>query len=447
MLPVLLLSLLAANPNSGVPDIINNGRVGTKRFPAAGGDIKHLFTVANDKNTGMGTVCAGTAVTATGGQTVTFSRASSAFCNKGLRNGPLNNGDLVSLTTDKPRVQYEPDKSGGRLGLWYEPAATNLLLQSSAFENAAWNDYTGTGGSAVVVTANAAVAPDGTTTARRLQVAATSGTQASMRYQDSLGSAGGNSVACWFKGNASSGTIDLVKYNAGAGTFDQIACPFDPTGWRWCVVPAVNSTASSGAVYIGNATGAFSVPSRLALDVFAWGCSFESGSLPTSTILTTTVAVTRAADFWTVARSDLSTAGVTNADGCIGADTYQPSPSTDNARGCGIAGSGGTRLPYLVTASRLVRTYDGTNQSTSSAISSTLIFDQILSLAGRWKTGTGLNGWSPSIGDGTLQASYNDFAFNSAAVQLGTTDSGCGVGSQGMWLTRIRFDTFANGCH
>src|SRR5688500_13085954 len=104
-----------------------------------------------------GQECAG-ALTGTRGEALTFSRAGSGMCTKG-------DGTMVLLGNNVPRVQPG--------GLLMEAARTNLMVRSQEFDNAVWTKNATGAGVAPVVTANYAVAPDGTTSAERVQFSAT----------------------------------------------------------------------------------------------------------------------------------------------------------------------------------------------------------------------------------------------------------------------------------
>lgn len=99
----------------------------------------------------------------------------------------------------------------------------------------------------------------------------------------------------WVRGNGTSGTVDLVKYNSGAATTDIVACPYTSTGWTWCKAPYTNVTATAFSCYYGN-LGAFTGIARGAQDVFFWGVQGEQSDSATSYIATAGAAATRALD-------------------------------------------------------------------------------------------------------------------------------------------------------
>ena len=82
-----------------------------------------------------------------------------------LRTAPINqprlNYNLVGAAWTQPAVLIEPP-------------ATNLITYSSAYTNAFWTPYNASG-AILTVTANTAIAPDGTQTASTITGGATSG--------------------------------------------------------------------------------------------------------------------------------------------------------------------------------------------------------------------------------------------------------------------------------
>jgi hypothetical protein len=79
-----------------------------------------------------------------------------------------SSGVLTLAAIDVPRLDYDPSTLAAK-GLLIEPAATNLALQSGDLANAAWSTFANGSGS-VGRTANSGVAPDGTTTAAKIDL-------------------------------------------------------------------------------------------------------------------------------------------------------------------------------------------------------------------------------------------------------------------------------------
>jgi hypothetical protein len=154
-----------------------------------------------------------------------------------------------------------------------EDAATNLLLHSSDFSNAAWSK------SGVTVTPNDIIAPDGTMTAVKIVFAAANdfidqfiGTSALQRAH-----------SIWIKGTAGE-TVSLddlfvfgplVTLNGGWQRFDF-------------------TSSTGGGIAISSAQGA------TARTIWLWGAQVELASSASSYISTTASAATRNADVITV---------------------------------------------------------------------------------------------------------------------------------------------------
>lgn len=153
--------------------------------------------------------------------------------------------------------------------LLVENEATNYLLYSQDFSNANWAK------SGVTVTANDAIAPDGTTTADRLQ-----GVGASAIDQSPTISLGNYVFSFWAKANSTQ-TI-RVRLNGGVSSNLTIT-----TSW---VRYSYTVNGASGS----NSWGFLRDSSDNNFDIYVWGAQLEQNNL-TSYIPTTTV-VTRPAD-------------------------------------------------------------------------------------------------------------------------------------------------------
>lgn len=243
-------------------------------------------------STGAGTngVCSTTAPTGVKGEVLTFSRASNATCTKtasgGLATTGIADGDLVVMSSNQPRVMYD---SAGTLGLLVEATRTNSTLMSQEIDNVSWTSVNSVVGNPTV-TANFAVAPDGTTTAERLEIPATSGTQFSLRRQVNGCPASTVTPSFYIKGNGSSGTVAITDPAGGASC--QL-CTYVAGSWSRCSY--ANRTGTT--IYIGNdSADCAGNPAFGAADVFIWGAQCEAGAYATSYIPTTTIAVARAAE-------------------------------------------------------------------------------------------------------------------------------------------------------
>jgi hypothetical protein len=258
-----------------------------------------LFAFGTAAGTGMGAVCACTTPTGTKGETLTFARASSAVCTKGSLTSGIADGDLVTCTSNQPRVMPGGDGTGG-LGLNIWSSRTNRILRSQELDNVIWI-YAGTGVAAPTLTANYAAAPDGTLTAERLQIAATGTNQESIVYQAVSSGAVAVVTSFYVKGVSGSGTTDLCGYGAA---YTCVPCSFVSTSWTRCEV----SYTSTGLdfLFIGNDTKFNGGTSRSAVDVLIWGGQSETGVGISSYIATVGSSVARAAE---TAVFDVTTGG------------------------------------------------------------------------------------------------------------------------------------------
>lgn len=260
-----------------------------------------FFEVANATGTGMGSACACTAVTGAKGETLTWTRGSSAMClKKGLATTGIANGDAVSCASNLPRVESD----GTALGLLVEESRTNKLLRSSELDDAAWSIASGGGASNPTITANYGTAPDGTLTADRVQIpgCAPAGSY-SLVLQSYTGTAASWATSMFIKGVSGSGTIILISLDATLVSGLFVSCSYNASTWTWCggpSAPLVKTFANaSSRVYFGcdNGSGAVTGTSDTgAADVLVWNVQAEAGTFPTNPIVTTSAAVTRAAD-------------------------------------------------------------------------------------------------------------------------------------------------------
>ena len=211
---------------------------------------------------------------------------------------------LLTAASGVARFDHNPTTFES-LGLLIEEQRTNLLLQSEEFDNAAWAK------SNVTVTANATVAPDGTTTADKLventatafhyvlpaaSVSVTSGTLITTSVYAKAAERTGlglfpYSSAAGARFNLTNGTIISQEagvtasiINAGNGWYRCSASITAPAGsaapWILPLGPS-NATNYTGNGYSG---------------LFIWGAQVEAGAFATSYIPTVASQVTRAAD-------------------------------------------------------------------------------------------------------------------------------------------------------
>ena len=195
---------------------------------------------------------------------ITFTRASS-----GTFVGA--DGLIKSAATNTPRFDHDPVTSKS-LGLLIEEARTNLFLRSEKLNE--W--IVGNGSS---VTANQAVAPDGTTTADQVQ----HGSGGSSWIRQDVLTSGTTYTASVYAKAVTPGTNDQFTFDLGG-----LSSVFVATGeWKRFIF---TGTASNASIYLNNGDDSF------ATDVYFWGAQVEEGSFATSYIATDSSNATRAAD-------------------------------------------------------------------------------------------------------------------------------------------------------
>jgi hypothetical protein len=220
------------------------------------------------------------------GDIITFTRASSATFTG-------SNGLIQSATTNTPRFDYDPVTLAAK-GLLIEEQRTNIVTYSEDFSNAAWAKNASGTGVAAAVTADAAAAPDGTTTADLV----------------TLNRGAGNAITDFSRlertvpvTNATAYTQSFYVQAATAGDIGkQIACR-TVAGGSYLVVTLTSSwqrvtrtetsISTSGLFEITN-RGTITVDNTVSFNL--WGAQLEAGAFATSYIPTVASQVTRSAD-------------------------------------------------------------------------------------------------------------------------------------------------------
>lgn len=252
----------------------------TWQFTADSGPAPLLSLLLGGPNA-HGKVGAGT-LTGDQGETVSVFRASSKTCQTSSTATKL-------LSSNEPSVEPK--------GLVIEEPHTNLVLQSQDFTTT-WAPL-GNVSAAPVVTAAAALAPDGTLTASQLAVAAATGGDYSIIWQlgISVTSSTTYTFSVWLRG-ASSGTTYLVVINPGSGAVIASTQVDYTTSWaRYSVSAAIPSGLTVAAPAIGNYGPAHA---GTASTFFAWQADFIQSAYMQSAIPTTTTAATCIGDVITM---------------------------------------------------------------------------------------------------------------------------------------------------
>lgn len=229
----------------------------------------------------------------------TYARASTAtyFGSDGL---------LKTAAINEPRFEYAP-VTRQALGLLIEPARTNLFTYSEQIDNAVWTK------SFTTVVANAAVAPDGATTADKLVENTGNGGHLLIRSVTSANGAA-HTVSHYVQAGERSRlriqldngfiafancTFDLIAGTMSSLSGTGVTAGITPAGggrWRIWLTGTSTSTTVREVVYIVDNAGASSYTGDGTSGLFIWGSQLEVGTAPTSYIPTVASTVTRAAD-------------------------------------------------------------------------------------------------------------------------------------------------------
>lgn len=233
----------------------------------------------------------------------TFSRASAATRWNRF-------GVLESITTNGIRHDYDP-ATGEYKGWLRERASTNLALRSEEFDNAYWTKTRSS------ISADAAVAPDGTTTADKLVEDTTASATHTMNRSFSFTS-GSMYTVSFFVERAGRGFCSLLLPTTAFGANQRVDFNLvNLTGTIGLGTPtfeiqklkddririSITATATattSGIVilYLANSVGTISYTGDGTSGLFVWGAQAEVQNHATSYIKTEGSTVTRAADIF-----------------------------------------------------------------------------------------------------------------------------------------------------
>ncbi len=210
---------------------------------------------------------------------LTYTRTGTSYCSKADNTGTL-------LPANRPCIAQG--------GLLVEAEATNVAVRSQEIDHASWLK------NGSPVTANYALAPDGTKTAERFVVTA-GGNQ--FAYSSVTGTAGANTVSVYVKSVSGALTFPVCAY-IGTG-YTCTSCSISTSAWTRCTHTVTATTDwrwLMGDYYVDNA----------AREVLVWSFQSETGSVATSYIPTTSAAATRGA-----AIAYLTHGQATYSTGCI----------------------------------------------------------------------------------------------------------------------------------
>lgn len=275
---------------------------------------------------------------------------------------------LFYTAANTPRFAQRNDADGRSFtGAYVEPGATNICLQSQTFATAPWAPFNAS------MPATAVVCPDGVTrTTVTLHEDATAGVQHYL-VQGSLPVTIGTPyvITLWVKAVARNwivfGTAQCLGYfNAltgvagslsGTGTNKVSSVEGWGNGWYRCRVSWTANATGVQALYvqIAEADGdpVFDGLDQDSLRLF--GAQFETGTCPTSYIITTASAATRAAGVLRYAAANLFGSSI---QGALRFRFLTPASFTPSSNcylaGCSVAGGAADRIHvYLDTSGRV----------------------------------------------------------------------------------------------
>lgn len=230
-----------------------------------------------------------------------------------------SNGLVQTAAINGARIQYNPLDLNAPAKLLLEAAATNLLLRSAEFNDAAWTKVNTT------VTIDAIAAPTGVMTADKLVENTANGGH---YIEQSPAIAAANTYTrTWFVKAAEKTTVRLEFYSTpttsifahvtfnlttgvfsgasvGGGAVQSFSAQQLPDGW-WRVAQVITLGGSNTSCFcrlaLLGAGGSTVYTGDGVSGLYMWGAGLEQGSFPTSYIATTSATVTRAADVSTSA--------------------------------------------------------------------------------------------------------------------------------------------------
>ena len=287
----------------------------------------------------------------------------------------INSSGLITLATDnQPRFDYTLNTGGACKGLLIEESRQNIILQSNTFSSASWSKLGGGTGVVPVVTPDAAISPDGTMNASKLEFnkgSGTAGTDYSIMQQATGAITGLGSI--------------YIKADAPVRLMMRVGSTWltinATTSWQR--VNTVSESAASIQIGLRGGYGIAGLPDTAT--VYLYGAQLEAGAFATSYIPTTSAALTRNADVATMTGTNFSD-WYNATEGSIVVKQLTPNSPTSYRTSIDIATATSnrillqtdntTKMAYVVVSSGItqVNTTAQTYNNTSTTV------------AARWKT-------------------------------------------------------------
>ena len=220
------------------------------------------------------------------------------------------------------------DKSGP-FGYLAEPSRANVLLQSASLTTTPWATHSSGGPAVPTLTANAAIAPDGTNTATQVvQPAVSAANTDSQIYQIFTAAASVYTFSVWLKGAVGGEQIYLSAVNQAGSPFYNSNVITLTTSWQlytWVTPTLAVHTFSYG---IGCDLRGGTASAISACTYYAWGAQAEVGLFPSTYIPTTTSTFTRSADALTYPTANV---GVNKMTGAVYAEVTMQTSLTNSS--------------------------------------------------------------------------------------------------------------------
>jgi hypothetical protein len=283
--------------------------------------------------------------------------------------------EVGSIATDYIPTTASPAGNATLRGLLIEEQRTNVLLHSADLTQAAWTK------SALTLTSNAAVAPDGTLTADLVVDDATAAQHFfaqnfdvtnGIAYTVSFYVKAAGKTQCVYTWSTASSSFasSVVTFNLSAVTASVVGAGSATiaavgNGWYRCTTTnTATATVISSQVYF-SLTGLGSYTGDGTTGVYYWGMQTETGAFATSYIPTTTASVTRAVDSAIVTGANFSSLWNASNGTLFAEATPSSAPASDGvvrfvaAAYDNVGYTNAIRIERLSGAWRLVKTVSG----------------------------------------------------------------------------------------